>query len=264
MGQLAVAIGLVLALAAPLQAQDQRDPLIRARTLYNQRDFEAALAAADEARQDPLRADGADLIAARAFLERYRQSAAGEDLVSARERLRAINAERLNPIERVELLVGLGETLYFEGAAGAAAAMFDLLLAGAVELTPDARERLLDWWASALDQEARPRPDIERQRVYQEIRNRMRDELRANLSSATASYWLAAAALGQGDAQGALDAAQAGWIRAPLTPDRGAALRADLDRLVTQGIAPERSKMLGRPVEGFREEWQQFKMKWEK
>jgi hypothetical protein len=138
------------------------------------------------------------------------------------------------------------------------------LLAGAAELTPDARERLLDWWASALDQEARPRPDIERQRVYQGIRDRMRDELRTNPSSATASYWLAAAALGQGDSQGALDAAQAGWIRAPLTADRGAALRADLDRLVAQGIAPERSKMLGRPVDGFREEWEQFKMKWER
>ena len=50
-------------------AREERDALTRARTLYNQRQFEAAIAAAEQARQAPARVDSADLIAARAYLE---------------------------------------------------------------------------------------------------------------------------------------------------------------------------------------------------
>ena len=90
----------------------------------------------------------------------------------------------------------------------------------------------------------------------------MSAELGVNPGSAAASYWLAAAALGQGDLQAAWDAALAGWVRAPLTADRGATLRGDLDRLVERGIVPERSKMLGKPAEMLQEQWEQFKEKW--
>ena len=58
----------------------------------------------------------------------------------------------------------------------------------------------------------------------------------------TAPYWTAAAARGQGDLQAAWDAAQAAWVRAPLTRDRGVALRHDLDVLGAESIVPERAR----------------------
>ena len=101
--------------------------------------------------------------------------------------------------------------------------------------------RVLDWWASALDREARPRPDIERQRdVPADPRLGWKRNSRRTPGSAAAAYWLAAAARAQGDLQAAWDAAEAGWVRAPLTAERGAALRADVDRLVVRAIVPER------------------------
>src|SRR5262245_56284436 len=148
-----VAVG-VLCLSASLGfAADAKDPLARARQLYNERLFQEAIAAAEEAGKVAERADSADLIAARAYLERFRESAAPEDLDNARGRLRRINPERLGPRERSELIIGLGEGLYFDGAAGAAAGVFESVLDGAA-LTPAARERVLDWWASALDKDA--------------------------------------------------------------------------------------------------------------
>ena len=90
----------------------------------------------------------------------------------------------------------------------------------------------------------------------------MREELARRPDSATAAYWAIAAARGQGDLQGAWDAAQAGWVRAPLTPDHGAALRGDIDRLVQRAIIPERARAIGQPAETIREEWEAFKEKW--
>jgi hypothetical protein len=43
------------------------DPLAKARQLYNQRDFVAAVTLAEQARLVPARADSADLVAARAI-----------------------------------------------------------------------------------------------------------------------------------------------------------------------------------------------------
>jgi len=264
MCRLAAVAAALLALAAPAFAADPRDPLDRARLLYNQRQFEAAVTAADEARRLPQLADSADLIAARAYLERFRQSSLPDDLIHARERLRGINPGKFGPRERIELIVGLGETLYFENASGAAAAVFESVLVAGDELPDHARERILDWWASALDQDARPRPEIERQTVYQRVRDRMAVELAASPSSATAPYWAAAAARGQGDLQAAWDAAQAGWVRAPLTTDQGVKLRNDLDQLVQKAIVPERARTLARPPETIRAEWEQFKEQWSK
>lgn len=257
-----VAVSVWITFAAAPGGAAQRDPLDRARTLYNQRDFEAALAAADEARRSPERADSADLIAARAYLERFRDQSAADDLVRARERLRRINPARFNERERIEFVVGLGETLYFESASGAAAAVFESVLATRGDLPSEARERVLDWWASALDQDARLRPEIDRLSIYQRIRDRMADELGANPASGAASYWAAAAARGQGDLQAAWDAAQAGWVRAPLTRDGGATLRTDIDQLVEKAIVPERSRITGQPPDTVKAEWDRFKEKW--
>jgi hypothetical protein len=257
----AVTTLLILA-AAPLRAADPKDPLERARALYNLRQFDAALEAAEEGGRLPARQDSADLIAARAFLERFRESAAPEDLTSARDRLRRLTPERLGARERVEFIIGLGEALFFGESAGAAAEVFDSVLARREDLLPDARERVLDWWASAVDREVRPRPDIERQDVYRKIRQRMQSELGANSASTVASYWLAAAAWAQGDLQAAWDAAQAGWVRAPLATDHGVALRGELDRLVQRGIAPARAKALAQPPDAVRLDWESFKERW--
>src|SRR3954470_3349531 len=115
----AAAAVLVLALAAPLRGAD--DPLARARLLYNQGQFEQAINAAEQARLVPARADAADLVAARAYPQRFRASAAPDDLVNARERLRRIDPQRFPTGERAEYVVGLGEALFFESSYGAAA-----------------------------------------------------------------------------------------------------------------------------------------------
>ena len=240
------------------------DPLARARLLYNQRQFDAAVSAAEQARLTPARADAADLVAARAYLERFRNSAASDDLTNARERLRRIDPQHLDPRARVEYIVGLGETLFFDGAFGAAATVFDSVLNGGAALTADARERVLDWWATSIDRDGRPRPEIERQSAYQRIRLRMEENLASHPGSGAAAYWLAAAARAQGDLQGAWDAAQAGWVRAPLAAERGDALRADLDLLVLRGIVPDRARAGAQTADTLRLQWEQFKERWKR
>jgi tetratricopeptide (TPR) repeat protein len=260
-GRAAVAV-LVLALGVPLQGAD--DPLARARVLYNLGQFEAAINAAEQARLTPARADAADLVAARAYLERFRASEASDDLVNARERLRRIDPQRFPARERSEYIVGLGEAMFFEGAFGAAADVLDPIVRSPDLLTGDARERVLDWWASALDRDAKPRPEIDRQGVYQRIRARMEEELATRPGSGTAAYWLSAAARSQGDAQAAWDAALAAWVRAPLMLDHGVRLRADIDVLVLRAIVPDRAKATAQPPESLRQQWEQFKARWEK
>jgi hypothetical protein len=246
--------------ALPAAAADDRPSLARARMLYNQRDFDGAIAAADEARRIADRSDSADLIAARALLERYRSSGRTDDLDQARTRLRRLTPQRFAARERVEFVVGLGEALYFEQLPGAAAVVFDSALEGADGI--DGRERLLDWWATAVDEDARPRNEFERQAIYQKVRDRMRAELGRTPSSAAAAYWVAAAARGQGDLQGAWDAAQAGFVRAAIDDDGGAVLRADLERLVEGALIPERARQLGQSPESLRQEWEAFKSRW--
>ena len=254
---------LILSLAhAPVALAQPRDPLERARLFYNQGQFDAAIAAADEARKAPDKADAAALVAARAYLERFRSTDAPEDLTTARERLRAINASRFTPRERVELIVGLGEVMYFDEEVGAAARMFESALVARGELAPEARDRVLDWWATALDKGARLRAEIERQPIYQQIRDRMADELTVNPASGAASYWAAAAARGQGDLQAAWDAALAGWVRAQLAPDQAKTRRDDLDKLVQLAIVPERARLEGKPPESLATDWEHFKEQW--
>jgi len=255
----AMALALLAGAARPSLADD---PLSRARLLYNQKQFEEAVAAADEARLTAARADAADLVAARAYLERYRASLESNDLTNARDRLRRIDPQHFSPRERMEYVVGLGETLYFDGAFGAAATVFDSVLQSRDATSTDARERVLDWWATALDREAKPRPEMDRQTPYVRIRARMEEELAVRPTSGTAAYWLAAAARTQGDYQAAWDFAQAGWVRSALAGERGAALREDLDRLVLRGIVPDRARATAQSPEALRAQWETFKERW--
>ena len=257
-------LALVWCLAGPGLLAQARDSLERARMLYNQREFTAALAAAEEASRTPARADSANLIAARAYLERYRESAASEDLTNARDHLRSLSTDGFSPTERVEYITGLGEALFFDGAPGAAAAIFGAVLSGPDYLSPAARDGLLDWWASAIDRDARRQPDIERRAMYQKVIDRMEIEVGANPASAAASYWLAAAAWGRGDLPAAWDAALAAWVRSGLTIDEHADLRGDIDGLMLRGIIPDRAKATAHPVDVLRAEWDHFKERWTK
>ena len=264
MTRLIAAALLVVAGVSPAVGADARSALAHARAMYNDRNFDEAIAAADEARTDAEQADSGDLVAARALLERYRASAAPEDLTQARERLRRVSPEVFGPREQLEYVVGLGEALYFDGAPGAAATIFDSVLASVDLSLVGGRDLLLDWWASAVDQDARPRMEFERHALYEKLYDRMSAELAHNPASAPAAYWSVVAARGRGDVNTAWDAAQAAWVRAPLGADRGAALRGDLDRLVQRAIIPERARLIGQSPDGLREEWEQFKSKWSK
>ncbi len=264
MVRLAVLLAFLVGVGAPVAGADDRTTadLARARQLYNMRDFAGAVTAADAARKAPERADSADLIAARALLERFRESASPDDLTLARERLRSLAPERLVDRERLEYVIGLGETLYFEDAPGAAAQVFESVLDTSPASLVDERDRVLDWWASAVESQARSRADVERQGLYRRVRTRMREELATRPASTTAAYWIVAAARGQGDLQGAWDGALAAWTRATLAPDHGAELRGDLDRLVQRAIIPERARTMGQAPEALLQEWTTFKQRW--
>jgi hypothetical protein len=252
----------ILSIAAAPQ-----DALLRARQLYNQRQYDAAIDAAVEARRTAASAEAASLIFARAHLERFRQTSDTADLAASRDALKRIDSARLTPREHVELLIGLGEMLYLDERFGAAAELFDSALARVDPADPDAG-RTLEWWASALDRQAQLDPAVEQRLIYAPVLQRMETELRHDAGSAVASYWLAAAARGVGDLQRAWDAAVAGWVRAPLTGDRRDGLRADLDRLVLQAIIPERAREFAPPagvqqaVDAMRAEWERIKQEW--
>ena len=79
-----------------------------------------------------------------------------------------------------------------------------------------------------------------------------------------AAYWLAAAARGQGDIQGAWDAAQAAWVRSPMAIDKGVSLREELDRLMLRAIIPDRAKVTAQTPESLRAQWEQFKERWKR
>ncbi len=220
------------------------DPLAEARRLYNLGQYENAERFARDAIKVPAIAESARLVLGRIHLERYRQSAEPEDLAQARETLRAVNPQGLDRRERAELMIGQGEALYLEDRFGPAVVVFERALDNGEPLGPGARDRLLDWWATAIDRLALSRPRDQRELVYAQIVTRMEKEIAADPASAPAAYWLAAAARGAGNLDRALNAAMAGWVTAPLGRDHGAALRADLDRLMVQGIIPDRAVRL--------------------
>lgn len=252
-----------LAALAAVAASPQ-DALTRARQLYNQRQYDAAISAADEARRRPELADAAALVSARAHLERYRGASDAADLATARASLVAIDSSRLQPRDRLDLLIGLGELLYFEGHFGAAAEMFGAALGPAGSAGPVNREYVLDWWATALDREAQASGDPERRQIYARLLERIEPAASGDQPSAAAMYWVVAAAAGMQDFGRAWHAAVAAWIRAPLAVGPGSSLRADLERLVQQVIIPRRAAISAaadprRAAAAMQSEWQAIK-----
>jgi len=264
---------LLLTIAGPAVAAD---PLAEARRLYNLGQYETAERLAREAAAIPARADAARVVLGRIQLERFRQSADPRDLTQARESLRMVDTAPLDAAERVELTIGLAESLYFEERYGAAAQLFESVRQRSVLLGTPAHERVLDWWATSVHKQAQTRQADERPAIYARVLDRMTEEVAEYPGSTAAGYWLAAAARASGDVERAWHAAHAGWLRAALADDRGVALRADLDRLMTQAIIPERAGRLAVKSDllariGHKEaqaamtaEWDAFKKAWSK
>jgi hypothetical protein len=261
-------LSLLLAVMAASIGAGPQDDLLRARQLYNQQLYNLAIDSATTARRAPQLADTATLIIARALLERFRKQSDAADLTTARTELQQIRPAGLTPPDQVELIIALGEVLYLDDQAGAAAEEFEMALERVDPKNPTARERVLDWWASAIDRQALQRPEPERPALYARIISKMEEELRRDTASAAASYWLVAGARGSGDLERAWDAAMAGWARASLTGERRTTLRADLDHIVMQAIIPERARLLSPAggsaplVASMRGEWDALKQAW--
>ena len=254
-------------LMAVTAAAGPRDALSRARQLYNGADYDAAIDAARSAVAAPDAADAAQLVLARAYLERFRQNGNDEDRDAARDALKQVRPAQLSTDDRVELQIALGESLYFDGMAGAAAEQFELALAHIDRRQMSRRERLLDWWATALDRQAQGAADGLARSLQTRIVRRMEDELRNDAGATVASYWLAAAARGAGDIERAWDAAIAGWVRVSQLGPRGAAARTELDTLVTQAIIPDRARVISPTspemvAETMRSQWNALKKAW--
>lgn len=241
--------------------------LARARALYNAGSYEAAIEAAAMTTADEQYRNAARLVIGRAHLERYRLSTDAVHLETAREMFGSIRSAALSPRDQVDLLVGLGQTLFFGGQFGAGAELFDTAFGRAEALPPRDRQRLLDWWASSLEREAQTRAPSRHADIFARVSKRMTDELSLDPGSAVANYWLAAAARGEGDLDRAWDAVIAGWVRSSLSPETSEPLRGDLERLVTEALIPERARM--RPAREqqdatneLRMEWEQVKERW--
>lgn len=264
LGCAALVAALALFLPAAATAADQPDPLAHARQLYNEQRYDEAIAAAEKLARTPALADSARLVIGRCYLERFRQSAQAADLDAGRNALRQVQAALLPPADQVQLLIGLGESLYLNNEFGAAAEVFATALGPS---TPsDLRDTVLDWWANSLDHIALGRDPNDREDIYTRIIARMDDELTFDIRSTSAAYWLAAASRGAGDLDRAWNAAVAGWVRAQMSPRRGPALRADLDQLMETAIIPERARDMGsdrdRAIGELKKEWETIKTTW--
>ena len=259
---------LALGAIASAQTPAQLAQLTKARQSLNQGQYDQAIAAAADARKAPMLAAAADLVLGRAFVERYHASSDSTDLQQAHTLLAAVDPVRLATTDRRDLTIGLGLTVFFEGRPGAAAELLEVALASHIDAAggdPRARERLFDWWATAVDRAAQLAPDADRHKYYQRIVEQSEAELARDALSLTAGYWLAAGARGAAELDRAWDAAIAAWIRAKGQANQSA--RADLDVLVIAAIIPERARALDPRatqalISAMRAEWEQIKSSW--
>jgi hypothetical protein len=261
----ALCAALVFCLASSSAAQ--RADLAKARALYNQRQFDAAIDAASVAQKLPATADAASVVLARAHLERYRERANPDDLAAARIALGTVRVSSLDARDAIDLLMALGEALFFEDDYGAAASLFESGIDGAVAQGAQTGEAMLDWWGSAIERHADALERGPRMAAFGRLRDRMARELARNPSSAAAAYWIVVGKRGTGEAVEAWDAAIAGWVRARLAGARSASLRADLDKLVLEGIIPDRVRAMppdrrAQAESDLRAEWAVVKERW--
>lgn len=264
--QCALVVALVLTWGGLAAAADP-PALIRAHALYNEGQFEEAAQAVAALLQQPSTADAAALLTGRVRLEQYRQNSEPAVLEAARVALSSVHADRLPPREQVELLVGMGQTLFFGDVFGGAAELFDSALGRAELLSERDRWLLLDWWATSLDRQAQLLPPDSRPIIFERIAERMELELRLDPRNGPANYWLVVGTRGLGDILRAWDTAVAGWVRASLNPESTASVRADIDRLVTEALAIELGRIRGGPdpadaIAATRADWELVKSQW--
>lgn len=260
-----VALLLLLGFSAPAEAQ--RADLAKARSLYNQRQFDGAIDAALVAQKVQATADAASVVLARAHLERYRQRANPDDLSAARSALGTVRVSNLDARDNVDFLMALGEALFFEDDYGAAAALFESGIDRAIAHGTDTGEAMLDWWGSATERHADALERDARINTFRRLRERMNRELARDPSSAAAAYWIVVAIRGSDEALEAWEAAIAGWVRARLAGANSAKLRADLDKLVIEGIIPDRVRAMApdKRAQGesdLKGEWAVVKERW--
>jgi hypothetical protein len=265
--RMALAAALVWLTALPAGAQTGRADLARARAHYNQREYDQAIDAAVEARRAPELADLAAIVLARAHLERYRERADPADLGAARGALSGVRTGALDERDRVELMLALGEALFLEDDFGAAADVFESGLDAAAGADPGLADALLDWLGAAIEHLAGTLPREPRVALFQRLAQRARRELGRAAGSPAAIYWTVVALRGGGELDRAWDAAVAGWVLAHLAGDRAPAVRADLDRLVLQGLVPDRVRHLVQEQRAvaesqLRAEWELVKQRW--
>lgn len=265
----AVGLGLIaVALAAsagPVFAD--RAELARALLFYNAREFDRAIDAALAAQKSPETQDAASVVLARALLERYRERVDPADLAAAREALGSVRTGVLEPRGRMEYLLAVGQALFLEDEFGAAANLFASGVTQGHEVDPVLGEALVDWWGSAIERQANTSDPDTRKALFEALARQMRELLAQLPESAAAAYWAAAGLRGAGDSLAAWHAATAGWARARLAGERSASLRADLDKLVLQGIIPDRVRALASTDRAaaelqLRAEWELLKERW--
>jgi hypothetical protein len=210
------------------------------------------------------------VVLGRAGLERFRKTADPADLARAREVLRDVDPSSLTPRDRLDFVIGLGETLFFDEHYRSAADLFESAL-DQDTLGDASRDQVLDWWATSVDRHVRTLAPDARGDAYDRLIARMEGELRRDGASASAAYWVAAASFARGQIDRAWDAAIAGWVRALMaSAPRREVLRPDLDRLVREAIIPERVRRLpsaGAPESaqaqaGMLAEWELIKERW--
>ena len=261
----ALSAALMLVSASAVTAQ--RADLGRARTLYNQRQFDAAIEAAAVAQKTPLTADAATVVLARAHLERYRERANPEDLSAARTALGTVRVVNLDARDNIDFLMALGEALFFEDDCGAAAILFESGIDAAVAQGAPTAESMLEWWGSAMERYADGLEREPRVASFSRLRDRMTRELSRNPASAAAAYWIVVGTRGAGEPIEAWEAAIAGWVRARLAGPYSARLRADLDKLVLEGIIPDRVRAVApdrrtQTESDLKTEWTVVKERW--
>jgi hypothetical protein len=265
--RVALAIVLVSVATVPAAAQAPKADLARARTAYNERRFDDAIAAATSARRTAETAETAGIVLARALLERYRERADPADLIAARDTLGTVRTTGLDERDRLELLLAFGQALFLEDDFGAAAHMLESGLDRAFTMAPEIAEAMLEWWGSAVDRYASSLAPDRRKAQFSRLAERMKDELARTPASPAAGYWNVVGLRGAGQLDHAWDAAVAAWVRARLAGDRASALRADLDHLVLEGVIPDRVQPLPQEQRAGAEsqlkaEWELVKERW--
>ena len=244
-----------------------RADLARARSFYNQRQFDRAIEAAEVARKTPTTANAATVVLARAYLERFRERADPSDLAAARAALGSVVSGELEDADRVDFLMALGQALFLQDDYGAAARLFESGLSSAESVGPTPHDAMLDWWGSSVERYAETQERDKRPAVFARLGERMALELAHHPGSGAAGYWIVVAARGSGDPVAAWDAAIASWVRARMAGTRSATLRADLDKLVLEGIIPDRARLAPPDrrepeTSELRAEWELIKQRW--